>query len=511
VSAKAAATNTRSIDGTGKRRLGQKVGKLNKIITSLLLLSFLVLATGCSKAPATGETIFTGGMTPDQERQLGAQQHPEIVAAYGGAYDNAPLNRYVTSIGELLVATSELPDLQFTFTLLDTDVVNAFALPGGYVYVTRGLLALANDEAELAGVMAHEIGHVTARHSAQRYGSNVLASVGQMALGVLLGGQAAQLGGSIAAPTLQAFSREQEFEADTLGVRYLSRAGFDPQAMGSFLNNLQAKSRLDATLAGNPDVADSFDIMQTHPRTADRVAAAVRLAAGTEVKNPLRARAIYLNKIDGMIYGDSPSQGFVRGRRFSHPQLRFTFQVPAGFQLTNAADQVTARHPNGSLILFSGASKPGSLDPATYLRTQWGRKLKLSDLERITINGMAAATAGTRVRRNGARVDLRLLVIRFDDTSLFRFLFVTPVSQTKALSADLRRTSYSFKKLTAAQAAALTPYRIKIRTADDSTSLSAEAQMLPFSDHQEDRFRVLNGLDSAKDLQPGQLFKTIVE
>ncbi|MGO1119818.1 M48 family metalloprotease [Rhodovibrionaceae bacterium A322] len=484
--------------------------KLKLAVTGLLLLSLASLTTACSKAPATGETIFTGGMTPEQEKSLGAQQHPQIIAAYGGVYEDEELDAYVTSLGNLLVATSELPDLDFTFTILDTPTVNAFALPGGYVYVTRGLLALANDEAELAGVMAHEIGHVTARHSAQRYGSNVLASVGQAALGAVLGGQAAQLGGAIAAPTLQSFSRQQEFEADTLGVRYLSRAGFDPEAMGTFLDHLQEKSRLEATLAGKPGAADTFDIMQTHPRTADRVEAAIRLAAKTEVTNPMRARDIYLNEINGLIYGDSPKQGFVRDRRFSHPELGFTFEVPEGYRLINSSEKVVARHTGGSLIYFDGAPSPVHPDPLVYLRDQWRKNLQISGLEKITINGMPAATATARVNRNRKPLDLRLLAIRFNDQQMFRFLFVTSPEQTAGRSAELRRTSYSFRKLSAKEIKELRPYRLDIRTAGQKTRLASEARKLPFRDFQEERLRVLNGMNSGEDLTPGQSYKMIV-
>ncbi|HIP79725.1 MAG TPA: peptidase, partial [Kiloniellaceae bacterium] len=153
-------------------------------------LAVLPLVAACATAPGTGRTIFTGGLSEAGEADLGRKEHPKVMAQFGGAYEDPELNAYVSSVGNLLVQTSELPDLQFTFTILDTPVVNAFALPGGYVYLTRGLLALAENEAEMAGVLAHEIGHVTARHSAERYGQTMAANVAGVGLGVLLGGQA---------------------------------------------------------------------------------------------------------------------------------------------------------------------------------------------------------------------------------------------------------------------------------------------------------------------------------
>ena len=155
----------------------------------------LLLALGaCATAPATGRSFFTGGLSESEEAKLGAEQHREVVKEFGGVYEDAELARYISSLGTLLARTSELPDLTFTFTVLDSPIVNAFALPGGYVYVTRGLLALAQNEAQLAGVLAHEIGHVTARHSAERHGQATLAGIATVGLGILAGGSAADLG-----------------------------------------------------------------------------------------------------------------------------------------------------------------------------------------------------------------------------------------------------------------------------------------------------------------------------
>ena len=226
-----------------------------RLLIALLLTPALALPAACARVvnPATGQTEFTA-MSPEQERQTGKAQHPQVLMQFGGAYDDPELQAYVTRTGRELVAVSELPKEEFTFTVLDSDVINAFALPGGYVYITRGLLALADDEAELAGVMAHEIGHVTARHSAQRYSRGVLAqggvAIGTILAGVLGGGAGAQLaqqaGGASAQAYLAGYSRDQEFQADDLGVRYLARAGYDPTAMSGFLDQARTQRPADA-------------------------------------------------------------------------------------------------------------------------------------------------------------------------------------------------------------------------------------------------------------------------
>jgi len=478
---------------------------------ALPLLALLPLVAACATAPGTGRSFFTGGLSADDEAELGAQEHEKIVPQFGGVYEDADLASYVASIGNLLVQTSETPQQHFTFTVLNTPIVNAFALPGGYVYVTRGLVALANDEAELAGVIAHEIGHVTARHSAERYGQAMAATIGQIGLGLLLGGEAANTFGSVSALALRSFSREQEHEADSLGVRYMSRAGYDPQAMASFLTQLQADSRLEATLLGQPGKADEFNIMQTHPRTADRIERTIEEAQARTVRAPMRARDIYLDKIDGLLYGDDPAQGFVRGRRFLHPELRFAFEVPEGFRLFNGPTRVTARGPDGAALLFDRAKTPWRGAMTEYLTQVWAEGVQLEDLESITVNGLAAATGRVRGRTQAGPVELRLVAFRHSDDAIYRLLFVAPAAQAARYSVPFRHTTYSFRVLDPAEAAALRPLRLRIRTVGAGDTVASLAARLPFEDYREERFRALNGLDARDRLRGGLRVKTIVE
>ena len=481
--------------------------RLRRGLAGLVLALLLPAMAACGTAPATGDTIFTGGMSLAEEKRLGSEQHPKILQQFGGAYDDPELTDYVASIGRLLAQTSELPQLDWTFTVLDTPIVNAFALPGGYVYVSRGLLALAENEAQLAGVMAHEIGHVTARHSAERYGSSQIAGLATVLSGVLLGRTGAQVTSGLSQVALSSYSRGQELEADTLGVRYLSRAGYDPQAMATFLAKLQANSRLEATLAGNPDAADDFSLLQTHPRTADRVQQAIRAADTKPVQDPMLARDVYLPKLAGMIYGHSPAQGFVRGQRFLHPELRFAFEVPRGFRLLNGTTQVTARGPGGSAIVFDRASGQAAGDVASYLVDTWAKGARLARVERITVNGLPGATALAQARTDAGARTVRLAAIRYDSETIYRFLFLHP--QRGDLSAAFQDTLGSFRKLGAAEAAELEPYRVRLYTVQPGDSVQDLAARLPYPDHRELRFRVLNGLDDGQTLEAGRTVKLV--
>jgi len=485
---------------------------------AILALTVLPALGACETAPGTGRTIFTGGMSPATEARLGYQEHQKIVPQFGGAYADPAIDAYVTGIGNLLARTSEIPDLKFTFTVLDTPMVNAFALPGGYVYITRGLLALADNEAEVAGVLAHEIGHVTARHSAERYGQTMAANILGLGLGILLGsGPVTDLYGTVAGVALRSYSREQEYESDLLGVRYMSRAGYDPGAMATFLTKLLAHGRLEAELRGQPGKADAFDIMQTHPRTADRIARAIAEAGTKTVAEPMTGaepktgREVYLGKIDGLLYGDDPEQGFVRGRRFLHPELRFAFEVPRGFRLFNGIKRVRAQGPEGAVIVFGRAKKPSPAPMTAYLTQVWAEGVPLREVERITINGMEAATGHTRMNARSGAVDVRLVAIRYDAANIYRMLFLTPPKVTGPLQQALRETTYSFRKLGAAEAAALKPLRLAIHRVRPGESAAAIAERMPFADYRLRRFLVLNGLTEGTALSVGQKVKVVTE
>lgn len=485
---------------------------LRSLAAALTLAAALPLVSGCTTNPATGENNFTPFMTPGQEAAIGRDEHPKVVAEFGVYQEMPALNAYVAEIALRLHSASEMANQPFTFTLLDSDMVNAFAIPGGYVYVTRGLMALANSEAEFAGVVGHEIGHVTARHSAQRSTQQVFAGLGAAAIGVALQDQEiANLANMGAMAWVQGYSRSQELESDQLGIRYLTRAGYDPLAMSSFLEQLGRETALAQQLmfqGGEADPADNW--FSTHPRTADRVAAAAQSARAT-VTNPRVARDEYLRQIDGMIYGDSPSQGYVRGRTFSHPELRLTFQVPEGFRMINGSQQLVAINEQGAAIRFDADRAAQGQAMTNYLVNTWLQGRQPEGLERIDVNGMEGATGSIRQQGQNGVVDIRLVAVRWDAQTVYRFLFVNPAGQTAALSEPFRRTTYSLRSLSASEAAALRPLRLRVVEVRAGDTIASLAGRMAFDDFRRERFMVINGLDSDRDLVPGMLVKIVVE
>ena len=482
------------------------------------------MTTACTQVvnPATGQTEFTA-MSPEQEKAVGKEQHPKILQQFGGEYDDPKLQAYVNQIGERLRVVSELPDLDFTFTLLNSDVVNAFALPGGFVYISRGLLALAENEAEVAGVMAHEIGHVTARHSAQRYSRGVLAQGGVFAatIGAAIfgGGNLAktvqQAAGTGAQAYLAGYSREQEFQSDELGVRYLARAGYDPIAMASFLEKLGEQSELARKLAGKEGTAEpSTSMFATHPRTPDRVLRAAENAAKTETAAGRLGRDDYLRRIDGLIYGDDPKQGFVRGQQFVHPDLRFAFRAPDGFRLQNTPQAVIGGSEAGDGMRFD-AAKNNSANLRDYITNEWAKELKADRLSRVNgfeVNGLPAVSAGTSGKTSdGQTVDVGLAAIDVGGGQVYRFMFLSPGGASEADARAAKETVESFRRLSPSEAASFQPKRIKVVQASSSDSTQSFARRMAVSDLPELLFQVLNGLDEGEQPRAGQLVKLIDE
>lgn len=471
----------------------------------------LALLAGPAPARAQGFSL----MSPEQEKQIGAEEHPKVLAEYGGAYDDPKLSGYVAEIAGRIARVSDTPNAQFRVTLLNSPVVNAFALPGGYVYFTRGLLALANNEAELAGVIGHEIGHVTARHTAGRYSRGVMAQLGVAALDLLfqnsMASQLAQAGGAL---YLQKYSRDQEYQADLIGIQVLNRAGYAPQAQAHFLASLNSYTALENRIAGKEGAESRTDFMASHPRTADRVNRAIK-EAGAEPADPIYRRDVFLDQIDGMVYGDDPSQGFVRGRTFSHPGMRIAFTVPDGFRLNNGTDAVTAQGPNGAGIQFDNEADKKALAAATsaadYLTRIWAAKAQLQNVQGLTINGMDAATATTRIKTDGGQADARLVAIRVSPDQIFRFTMISAPAQAKAMSEPYRQTALSFRRLTAQEAAALKPLRIKIVKAVAGDTAEKFAARMALPDYRLDWFRVLNAIGPNDVIVPNQRVKLVVE
>jgi predicted Zn-dependent protease len=486
-----------------------------------LLTVSVALQPGCDRVenPATGEMEYTT-LSPEREKQIGEQQHPLILQQFGGEYPDPELQAYVDRVGSQLAAASDLPDAEFTFTLLDTDVPNAFALPGGYVYITRGLLALAENEAEMAGVLGHEIGHVTARHSAQRQtratGAGVLATLGTIGAAILGGEMAGQLAQQVTGVGAQAYlagySREQELEADQLGIRYLARAGYDARAMASFLEKLNEHSELQQRLAGSEGDPGVMSWFATHPRTLDRVEQAIEEIGGSA--DGRIGRDEYLAQIDGLVYGENPKQGVVRGRQFIHPDLGFAFEAPRGFQLVNTPQAVIGRDREGRQMLFTLADPDGrSLEDYVagpglqqVARLAQAEVSSPRGVQTFAVDGMPAASASATLRRGNSLADVGLAAIEAGD-SVYQFIFISPGEMSRDEARAYLATVESFRRLDEEEAAQFEARRIRVvpgETVEDSAARMA-VEAAP-----REHFRILNYLALQDGLEPGEKVKLVV-
>ncbi len=489
---------------------------LNLSVALALTLVMLMLS-GCTTNPATGSQSFTAFMSGEDEARIGAEEHPKMLKEFGGRYEARALEAYVRHIGKKLAAVSEMPDIPWRFTVLNDPQVNAFALPGGYVYVTRGLLVLAQNEAELASVLAHEIGHVTARHTAQRYSTAMATNIGLTGLGILGGvfgvptgvGRIISTGAQMA---IQKYSQGQEMEADLLGVRYMSRASYDPNAVTSFLRKLRAHHNLEARQKGKEGVP--HNIMSTHPRNEDRVKQAMDLARIKAVPRPIVNADVFLDRIDGMVFGDGSEQGVVRGRDFLHPELRVMFSVPKDFIIFNSRRKVIAFGPNKSRIIFDMVSRKQAKtvrNLAAYLKGVWASNLNVRNIERLEINGLRAATGYGRTSVSGQSREVRLIVIRESREHIYRLAFVTPPSEAQRLNVELRRATYSFRRLTQVEADAIKPLRLEVRKARAGDTVANLAQNFPIERFQREWFRLLNNMKVGQRINLGQRLKLVTE
>ena len=489
---------------------------------ALLTAAFGALAgCGTGTSPATGRT-FSTPISEQQEAQLGREEHPKILAEFGGEYKEKPeLTTYISSVGQFIAATSERKDVKYTFTVLNTPDVNAFAVPGGYIYTTRGLLALANNEAEVASVLGHETGHITARHTAERAGqaqTTQLGVLGATLLGAVLGGQTgANLAGGLASQygqvRLAGYSQEQEFEADSLGVRYMKRATYDPQASASFLAALRSQTQLEAKLAGkDPNVVDDTNMLASHPRTVDRVQRAIQEAGGAQ-PGAMLERDIYLSKIDGMMFGDDPSQGVIAGGKFVHPPLRFAFDVPSGYKLINMPDVVAIKGPKGTLgnLTLASPQPSGSLTAAMQNYDPKGR-IVFDNIEQFTVNGMEAVTAVTRVNTSSGNANYRAVLIRHPSGKVYEFVFLSLADLGARHDGDFQKIASSFRNIDASEAAQYNkPRRIRIVTVQAGDTVQSLSGRMAIADEKEGWFRVLNGLINGQQVQAGQKVKIVVQ
>lgn len=467
-------------------------GKI-RIAAGLILAG---LVAGCSSFGGNGTLPANAPrvLGPDRDRD-----HIRLVSAFGGEGRAPQLQRLLTDAVNRLVMATDRPDESYQVTILNSPVVNAFALPNGRLYVTRGLLALANDTSEVAAVLSHEIAHVTLRHASQRSELQARSElIERVAENVLNNSQEAAVVQDQARSTLASFSRSQELEADQTGITVLARAGFDPYGAPRFLTALGRS----AASTGNTGP----DRVASHPSTSARIAKALQAArrAGPPGMGDT-GRFEYLTALDGLSYGDDPSDGVVKGRRFIHARLGVAFEAPVGFTLENTSQAVLGSSADGERrLLFDAADTPAGQSLEEVLRSTWTDTIEPGSLVTTTLNDLPVVTALS----NGKEWTFRLSAIRIGNTT-YR-LIMAARSGGPDLEDMFQRTLNSVRQVQPEEARRIRPLKLQIVAAQPGDSAQTLAARMPV-DKALDRFLLLNGLDRAGPLRAGDRYKIVVE
>lgn len=463
-------------------------------------------------ASAAASQIRQRQLSAGEVRQAQAA-HPQIVQEFGGA-DTSPRGAYVTAVGRRIGLQSNIANAgsATTITTLNSPVINAFAIPGGYVYITRQLMGVMNDEAELASVLGHEIGHVAANHGKQRSNRGLFSQILSVGAQVLTGSsQVAQLLGQGAQLYLLGFSRAQEYESDRLGVRYLAAAGYDPGATASMLTQLGAATTLESRVAGRNDERTTPSWARTHPLSADRVRRAQAEAQKTgRAGTGLRNRDQFLAALDGVMVDDDPRQGVIDGSQFIHPDLRLKFTAPRGYTMQNGTAAVAIQGGGGQAQF---GTKPFNGNLTSYISSVYTAlgasqgQLQIPQPRTTTINGKPAAYTVARVQAQQGALDVGVFAYRWDATHAYHFMTVTPAgSEFGAFSPMIQ----SLGPISASEAAEIRPRMIDIVTVRAGDTVQSLGSRMAYRDYKVERFTTLNGLPANGALRPGQKVKLVV-
>jgi predicted Zn-dependent protease len=454
-----------------------------------------------------------------KEKADGAKYHPEILKEFGGPMES-PQTAYVVRVGKNIAVQSGLGsgESDFTVTLLNSSVNNAFAIPGGYVYITRQLVALCNSEAEMAGVLGHEIGHTSARHSQKRQNNATIANilgVGGTILGSVLGDNGGLLGaiggglkqysGTAAQFFSLKYSRGQEEEADDLGIRYLSKAGYDPAALSAMLNSLALQTSVDARAAGMGD-SRVPEWASTHPDPAKRVVRAANNAKAYPASTNRKADT-HMAAINGMLYGDDPAQGVVEGQDFIHPVIKLKFTAPTGFGLQNGTDSISINGSTGKAIFTQAAfngDRTAYIAAALKAVSGQNQTIPVGEIRQTTVNGIPAFYSSAVVSTQQGQREVTVFAYEWSGDTGYHFVAITAANDN-----PFGGMFNSVARLSTAQAAAVKPRRLRVVTIGRGDSIASIAARMAYTSLQTDRFLALNGLPANASLTPGQKVKIV--
>ena len=468
----------------------------------------LLMAVPSAPTFAQAQAISAG------DKRAGAEAHPQLLQQFGGAM-KGPAADYVSRVGRRIAVESGLSNSErdFTVTLLDSPINNAFAIPGGYVYVTRGLLALMNDEAELASVLGHEIGHVAARHAAKRQQTATITQVLAGIVGAVAGnsgvGSLVGRGAGVGADLItKGFSRTQEYQADDLGVRYLAGASYDPLASSDMLAILAAQQTLEARVSGKSSSLPTW--ASTHPNSDDRVRRARDKAAQTGAAGRgQRNRDALLDAIDGLPWGDDPAKGFVDGQEFKLPSERLAFSVPRGYALANTDDAVTISGGGGQASFSAGRVGMGGIDD--YIGQVFARlssNISYGRIQSGRANGVDMRYAFGEANSSAGLLDVGVFAYR-PDSGATAYSFVTLTRSGQGIG-PFESLVESVRRMPPGEAAGAKPLRVRVVRVKPGDTPEALARQMAFADNPLDRFLVLNGLTPGARLKANDRVKLIV-
>lgn len=478
---------------------------------SAALVALLLLA-GCSSLMGPTVSVRQTGTeaappvvasADPEEDAIGAREHPRIVASYGGVYQDRQAEIVLARIVGRLLAAADQPNTQFTVTILDTPEVNAFALPGGYVYVTRGILALASDTSELAAVLAHEIAHVTLRHARARTNRvRTTEIVDKVVTGVFGGDTSTDQSSNRARLSLAAFSQQQELSADKEGIRIAGKAGYDPHAAARFLG---AMSRFATFSAGTSEQGDDF--LSSHPSTPDRIQKAIETArasfgaAGAGETD----RPGYMAGIEGLSFGDSSSQGAIVGKRYIQPAQKFTFIVPDNYSLQSSKGAVVGVAGDGEAVRFDSAEVPQNMALTDYLKSGWIAGLRPDTVRPETNNGieMASGVAATD------QWNFRVSVVRHEGR-VYRFIFAARIDSPQ-FARGAEQTLRSFRAATSKDTTSIRKLVVRTVTANPGDTADTLARRMAGLSRGPELFYILNNLYPGDPVTPGVKYKVVAQ
>ncbi|MEO6579832.1 MAG: M48 family metalloprotease [Sphingomicrobium sp.] len=476
-------------------------------------LHLLLAATAVSvlSAPAITQVRSLNPREVAEAQRL----HPEVVKEYGGA-ETGPRAAYVEGVGRRVASFSGVynPGQVYHFTSLNSAVENAFAIPGGYIYITRQLMGLMDDESELAFVLGHETGHIAANHAQQRKAAaqrnSILGVLGAILGSVVGGGSLGNFAQQYAQVATLGFSRDQEYQADTLGTRYIIAAGYDPLGGAKILSALGRADALQLRVQGQ-DSRSTPEWASTHPNSENRVRREQALAMQSgRAGMGLRNRDQFLAQIQGLTVDDDPAQGIIEGRDFIHPDLRLRFTVPTGYLMQNSASAVSIEGSAGK-AQFSGGGYTGELDNYIALvvsgLTGSRQQVAIGQPQRTMINGMEAMYSTTRANSSSGAVDVSVMAYRWDRDTVYHFAMLTQAGTGIGPFAPMVD---SFRRVPANEAAAIRPRVIDVVTVRAGDTVRSLAQRMAYRDFQLERFVSLNGLAANAPLTPGQKVKLVV-